>query len=307
MTAPEVTATAEAVKAELAFEHETREDLRARRWLRLHALLLGGLTLGLCAAISAGLLRLGLESLLWRPLAALLLTYPLYLGLMGLWARLLLGREASAPEVPVRASDAVAEASADATGGLIDALARGTVRVAPPLSGGGGDFAGGGASAAFEMPGATGSTHSALADAVNGVAGAVGDAVGGVADAVGSAVGKVTDVGSDSDDSDAGAVVVPLLVVIGVTVALAAALGFAVFGLFGVDTLLGASVEVAFGSMGGALAWRARREGWLAHTLRRTAWPMLGLLGCVAVAGWLLQTWVPQAQTWPQALRVVFG
>lgn len=304
MTAPDSAAKAEAVKAELAFERRTRDDLRQRRWLRLHALLLGGLTLLLCAAISAALLRAGLDSLLWRPLAALLLTYPLYLGLMWLWARMLLAREEAprpAPPALVRSADTAAEVADD----LLEAMLRGTGRVAPPLSGGGGDFAGGGASASFEMPAVTSRAGAAVADAVGGVAEAVGEAVGGVADAVGGAVGKLTDAGGDSDD--AGAVMIPVVVVIGVAVALAAALGFAVFGLFGVDILLGVTVEVAFASVGGALAWRARREGWLSHTLRRTAWPMAGLLVSVALAGWLLQTWVPQAQTWPQALRVVFG
>jgi hypothetical protein len=100
---------------------------------------------------------------------------------------------------------------------------------------------------------------------------------------------------------------VPVLVVIGVALSLAAALGFAVFGLFGVDVLLGVAVELAFASMGGALAWRAQREGWLMHALRRTTAPVLGLAASTALAGALLHHWLPQARTLPEALRLLFG
>ena len=102
-------------------------------------------------------------------------------------------------------------------------------------------------------------------------------------------------------------VVVPLIVVVGVAVALATALGFVVFGLFGVDILLGVAVELAFASAGGALAWRAQREGWLSHAMRRTAGPVAGALLALAVAGALLQHWVPGAGTWPQALRMLLA
>jgi len=262
------------------FERATRADLHERRWLRWHALLLGGTTLVLCLAVSGSLRRLGVDSVLWRPLLALALTYPLYLALLWLWGRWLVSREEA--DDALDAGDAI-----DAGMELADGVARMLPRRASPLSGGGGDYAGGGATGRFDLASEAG--------------GALSDASGAVADAVGSAAGAA------GDSDEAGAVVVPLVVVIGVAVALAAALGFAVFGLFGVEVLTGVAVEVAFASFGGALAWRGRREGWLAHALRRTAWPMAGLLASMAVAGLLVQTWLPEARTWPQALRLLFG
>ena len=257
-----------------AFEAETRADLRQRRWLTLHVLLLAALCTAGCWGLSAGLRALGVHSLLWRPVLAIALTWPLYLGLMALWARWLVSRdETDLGDLP-DVSDAVLD--------LGEAALRGVARAArPPLSGQGGDFAGGGAQASF------GDEGSALGELG-------GQALSGAAEALG-------------DADEGAAVVVPLLVVVAVGLALASALGFVVFGLFGVDVLLGMAVEVAFASLGGALAWRARREGWLAHGLRRTAAPMAGLLASVAAAGALLQAWVPQAATWPQALHLLFG
>lgn len=116
-------------------------------------------------------------------------------------------------------------------------------------------------------------------------------------------VGLETALGS----ADEGVVVVvPLALVIGVALAIAAGLGLLVFGLFGVEVLLGIAVEIAFASVGGALAWRARREGWLRHALRRTFTPMLGLSAVTAAAGWALHHWLPQAHTVPQALRLLW-
>ncbi|HEX5688166.1 MAG TPA: hypothetical protein VFY73_29460 [Ideonella sp.] len=238
------------------FEQATCADLRERRWLRLHVLMIGGVSLALCWAVSRGLDAAGVDSLAWRPLLALWLSYPLYLGLMALWARWLLSREEGEVDDLLDAADGLA----DASGSVF-------------RSGGGGDFGGGGASGDF---------------------GAAGDVVGGVGDALGAA--------------DEGLVIaVPLAIVVGVAMAIGAGLGLLVFGLFGVEVLLGVAVEIAFASVGGALAWRARREGWLAHALRRTFLPMLGLSAVTAAAGWALHHWLPQAHTVPQALRLLWS
>lgn len=257
------------------FERDTVADLRERRWLRLHVLLIAAVTTALCWCLSAGLRAGGIESLLWRPLLAVLLTWPLYLGLLALWARWLISRDELDADPGLGESFGMAHDGAEL-------LARGLGRLgrAPDL-GSGGSFSGGGADGVLE----------AGADALGELG---GQALSGAAEAVGGA-------------DDAAVVVVPLLVVVGVGLALATALGFVVFGLFGIDILLGVAVELAFAAWGGALAWRARREGWLAHALRRTAGPMGGLLLSLAAAGWALQTWLPQARTLPQALRLLFG
>lgn len=142
--------------------------------------------------------------------------------------------------------------------------------------GGGGDFGGGGASGSFGPPdGVVSDTLSAAADAVGG--------------------------------ADEGVVVlVPLALVIGVAVALASALGFAVFGLFGVEVLLGVAVEIAFASAGGAIALKAQREGWLNHAVRRTVGPMAIVLAATVITGLAIAHWLPDAKTLPQALQQVF-
>lgn len=147
----------------------------------------------------------------------------------------------------------------------------------PFRSGGGGDFGGGGASGSF--------------DGVPGVEGA-GELAQATFDAAASA--------------DEGIVVaVPLAVVVGIALLIAGALGFAVFGLFGIDVLLGVAVEIAFASAGGALAFRAQREGWFSLALSRTIWPAVALLLIVTVLGLVIDRWLPQAHSLPQALRLL--
>lgn len=120
------------------------------------------------------------------------------------------------------------------------------------------------------------------------------DVMSGVLEAVGSA-------------DEAALVAVPLAVVVGVALLLGAALGFAVFGLFGIDVLLGVAVEIAFASAGGALALKARREGWLLHVVRRTAGPMAVVLAATVAAGFLIGHWLPEANTLQQAWQLWRG
>lgn len=116
-----------------------------------------------------------------------------------------------------------------------------------------------------------------------------------------SGLGDMLSVGAEADE--AAVIVVPLMIVVGVIVLLAGAIGFAVFGVFGVDVLVGVAVEIAFASTGGALALKAQREGWLGHALKRTAAPMLAVIASVVISSWALGQWVPEAQTLMQGLR----
>jgi hypothetical protein len=104
---------------------------------------------------------------------------------------------------------------------------------------------------------------------------------------------------------EAAIVLIPLAVVLAGAAALGALLGFAVFGHFGVEVLLGVAVEIAFASLGGALAFKAQREGWLAAALRRTAGPALVMLVAVVALGAALDHWMPQARSLPHALRLL--
>lgn len=108
--------------------------------------------------------------------------------------------------------------------------------------------------------------------------------------------------------ADEGALVaVPLMVVLGIAALIASGLSVAVFGLFGVEVLLGVAVEIAFAAAGGALAFRARREGWLLHATGRTWRPMLALIAVAALLGVAIDHWMPQAGSLPQAIRQLRG
>ena len=144
-------------------------------------------------------------------------------------------------------------------------------------SDGGGDFGGAGGGGSFDVP--------ELPEVAS-------DIVGGTLEAAGAA--------------DEGAIVLlPLALVIGIALALGAGLGFAVFGLFGVEVLLAVAVEIALASFGGALAYKAVAEGWLSVALRRTLWPAMITLACLVALGAAIDHWLPQAQSLPHAVRLL--
>ena len=262
------------VSAEFRFEAGVRSDLRERRWVRVHVMLIGLVTFGSLWGLSHALMRSGVDSMALRHSIALLGAYAIYLGLLWLWARWLLSRD----EVDV--GDPGSPDLSSSTGGAGDA----------PVfsSGGGGDFGGGGATGSFDVP------HEGLSAA---------------ADIGSSAGGKVVSAAADAfgDADDAGVVLVPLALVVGAAVLLSMTLGFAVFGLFGVEVLMGVAIEIAFASAGGALALKAQREGWLGHAVRRTLAPLAVVLATTVATSLAIAHWLPQATTIPQALKLLFG
>ncbi len=250
------------------FEHAVRADLQRRRWLKFHALLLGTLCFLCSWALSTGLMHAGVERLSMRWALALAATYLVYLGLLRLWGGWLLSRDEGHGDGSLDGIDLPGAGASPGEAGP-----------APISSGGGGDFGGGGASASFD-------------------AGEAGSAAGEIAQGVAEAAGA----------ADEGIViVVPLAIVIGIAAMIAGALGFAVFGLFGVEILLGVAVEIAFAAAGGALAFRARREGWLPHAASRSAAPMLFLLLICIALGAAIDHWLPEANSLPQAIRAMQG
>jgi hypothetical protein len=172
---------------------------------------------------------------------------------------------------------------ADGDPGLDGPSSLGEGRAPDFESGGGGDFGGGGASGDFGL------------DVPLEAAG----------EGAGKAVGTVLEAAGSADEGIV--VVVPLAAVIGIAVLIAGALGVAVFGLFGVEVLLGVAVEIAFASASGAWAYRAQREGWLSHALRRTFWPMVLLTLLVVALGLAIDQFVPEARSLPHALRLLRG
>ena len=266
--------------AALKFERGVHADLHRRRWVRFHVLLIGLVTFGVLWSISHMLMVAGIGSMALRHGIALVGAYVVYLGLLRAWSRWLLSRDEGSLDIGDPGFDLISRASDGARAADAPVF----------LSGAGGDFGGGGAGGSFDPPDVVGEAVSAAADAGSSV---VGDVASATAEAVGSA--------------DEGAVVlVPIALAFGVAVALATVLGFAVFGLFGVEVLMGVAVEIAFASAGGAFALKAQREGWLRHAVRRTAGPMAIVLTVTVVTGLVIGHWLPESKTLPHALKRLF-
>ena len=230
---------------DIRFELAVRADLRQRRWLRVHAFLLGTACFIAAWAISAALMRAGVDSLALRWPLALAGAYVVFLGLLWLWCRWLLSRDPADGELPLDALDLI-----------------------PSRRGGGVEC------------GDSGLEAGDLAEGTLELAGAADEGL---------------------------VVVVPLAIVLGIAALIAGALSVAVLGLFGVEVLLGVAVEIAFASAGGALAFRARREGWLTHAAARTWRSLLVLLILVAALGAVIDRWLPQAGSLPQAVQLLRG
>lgn len=271
---------ASSISATLTFERSIRADLHRRRWVRVHVFLIGLVTFGVLWGISHTLMVRGIDSMALRHGIALVGAYVVYLGLLWVWCRWLISRDEGSLDIGDPGFDLPSPASSGA-GSADSPVFR---------SGDGGDFGGGGAGGSFDAPDAVGAAASFAADAGSS---AVGEVASAAAEAVGGA--------------DEGAVVlVPLALAIGVAVALATVLGFAVFGLFGVEVLIGVAVEIAFASAGGALALKAQREGWLGHAVRRTVGPTAIVLAVTVLTGLAIGHWLPESKTLPQALERLF-
>lgn len=155
-------------------------------------------------------------------------------------------------------------------------------RGAGPRCGGGGDFGGGGASGDF-----------------GGVAGeglgeGVGDLAAGALEAAGSA--------------DEGAVVlVPVVAIFVIGAAVALGAGALARLYFGWDVLLAVAVELAFSYATARAAMGVEREGWLGAAVRLTWKPLLGALVCAVALGGAIDHFLPQANSLPDAVRLLRG
>jgi hypothetical protein len=239
-------------------------DLKRRHWLWLHGWGIGTVVMLAMWAASHAQLMLGSDSLALRYGVTLGFGYLAYLLVLRLWAAALLRGEASLDlsDVPLP----------DLDGQAVD-LPR--MALADMASGGGGDFAGGGASADFSDAG-----------------GAVADVASGAIDAAAS--------------SDEGAVVViPVVVIFLIGVAVLFGAGSLLLLYFGSEALLTVAVEVAFGYVSAHTAVRVVREGWLSAVLRITWKPLLGALFCAVALGALIDNFIPQAHSLPQAIKLI--
>ena len=80
------------LRVQLSRDLQMRRRLQKRHWLRLHAALTGGLSLGVMSLLSVGLLHAGVHSMALRYGLALVCGYLLYLLLVRLWAGCMLRR-----------------------------------------------------------------------------------------------------------------------------------------------------------------------------------------------------------------------
>ena len=264
-------------------ESRLQHALRQRHSFRLHGLCIGLVTLALTWGASHVQMLLGVDSLAVRYLVSLGLGYLGYLLMLRIWAGALVDRpgsgKADVPDFPDVSGLVQSWPSGGSDGG----------KVVPVdlKSGGGGDFAGGGASGDFSGPGDTVWVSQA------GDGGDVlGDLAGGAIDAAASA--------------DEGAVVVvPVAVIflLGCVVFLGA--GTLLMLYFGWEALLAVAVELSFSYVTARSAVRVVREGWLAAVLRLTWKPLLGTVVCAFILGAGIDYFVPAADSLPHAIRLL--
>lgn len=254
-------------------QQSIERTLRDRHNLRLHGWFIGCFTLALMWGASHLQMRLGVDSLALRYLATLGIGYLGYLGVLRLWAAWLLDRRADSVDGDL--PDLSDLPWPDGRGG----------GVPMPRSGGGGDFGGGGASGDF---------GSLAADAGEAAGQGLGDLAGGALEAAGSA--------------DEGAiVVVPVVAIFLIGAAVLFGAGALALLYFGWDVLLAVAVELAFSAVAARAAMGVEREGWLGAAVRLTWKPLLGALLCAVLLGASLDYFLPQAQSLPEAVRLLRG
>lgn len=253
---------------------QVRHHLQRHGWPRIQMAMMVAATGGIALLTSWALRQVGLTDMTWRYPLSLAVAWLGFLGLLGLWVRWNADDWGQALDVAGEAADPVID-GLDLAG---EALSRVRVpRPDLPLRGGG-DFAGGGATADF----------SAAPDAApTGLGRAVGDAVG---DTVGG-------VASEADE-----LVIPLVVV-------ALVVGLALASLWVVWSAPALLAELL---VDGALSWallrRLREEDrshWFVTAVRRTAAPFALTAVFLAVCGGVMHAGAPQASTLSEFVAAV--
>lgn len=251
------------------WENATRERLRRQHALWLHGWCIGLAVLAVMAAMAHLQRVAGSDSLALRYLVTLGAGYLSYLFLLRWWAGRLVGVGDQGDFDP---------GSFNGSGGSGHEPAAGSGGPDPACvhAAGGGDFGGGGAEASFEIAPDDGS--------------AVGELTSGALEVAGAA--------------DEGAVVVvPVVIVFLGGLLVLFGFGALLMLYFGWEVLLAVAVEVAFGYAATRTALRMAREGWLTAAVRLTWKPLLGALACAVLLGALIDIFVPQAQSLPEAVR----
>ncbi|WP_395318953.1 hypothetical protein [Variovorax sp. UC74_104] len=106
--------------------------------------------------------------------------------------------------------------------------------------------------------------------------------------------------------ADEGAVVViPVIAVFLICAAILFGAGSLVLLYFSWDALLAVAIEIAFSYVSARAAVRVAREGWLMAAVRLTWKPLLGAVICAVALGALLDHFMPQVDSLPEAVRVL--
>ena len=257
---------------QLSQELQLRRRLQKRHWLRLHAALTGGISLGVMSLLSLALLHAGVHSMAVRYGVALVAGYLLYLLLVRLWAGCMLRRDWDVGDVP---SDTPGFSGSSGKSGAVDA--------AGFESGQGGSYGGGGAGGQWDGGAHLGELPSPSS---------------------GSGLPDVDLSGVDGLDEGA-IVVVPVLLVFAALLVAVTGTGSLLWLVFGADLFLTVAVEVAFALLMARTLYVVEREGWLLAALRISWKPVLGALVTAVVLGAMADWFFPQADTLVQVLRVL--
>lgn len=123
----------------------------------------------------------------------------------------------------------------------------------------------------------------------------------------GTAVGDIASGALEAAASaDEGAVIVmPVVAIFLIGIALVAGAGALALLYFGWDALLAVAVEIAFSYVSARAAVRVAREGWLTVAVKLTWKPLLGALLCAVLLGAVIDRFMPQVNSLPQAVRVL--
>ena len=132
-----------------------------------------------------------------------------------------------------------------------------------------------------------------------------GAAEAGTPRGIGDLAGGALDVAAGADEG--AVVVVPVLAIFLIGLAIVSGAGALVLAYFGSEALLAVAIELAFSYVTATAAMRLAREGWLTAAVRLTWKPMLGALFCAVLLGAALDRFMPQADSLPEAVRVMLG
>lgn len=132
-----------------------------------------------------------------------------------------------------------------------------------------------------------------------GDGGGGGGSDGGLSDMAGGAL----EVAGSADEG--AIIVVPIVAVFLICVAVVLGAGSLVLLYFSWDALLAVAIEIAFSYVSARAAVRVAREGWLMAAVRLTWKPLLGSVICAVALGALLDHFMPQVNSLPEAVRVL--